>query len=200
MRSSLALRCFKRATALHTLIHQCHPTLSCGALPLPRREPWTRQGCLKESLLANPELEAAMEPLLAREMLAIHDLSRYCFTERLRFPATLCGSTQDLVEAFRGLGLLSCSVNTVDADQTRCSRPTANLGRNPLRRCLVRRSWSDRRHIDAAIVSVASADHPAAFTPSITYCTASAASNTPSRRESTILPVTPRNRAMCVAK
>jgi hypothetical protein len=39
------------------LIHQRHPTPSCGGYSLPRREPWTWQGCLKESLTANPELE-----------------------------------------------------------------------------------------------------------------------------------------------
>ena len=37
VRSPLALRCFKRAIALHTLIHQRHPTPSCGGIPTAER-------------------------------------------------------------------------------------------------------------------------------------------------------------------
>ena len=37
VRSPLALRCFKRAIALHTLIHQRHPTPSCGGIPTTER-------------------------------------------------------------------------------------------------------------------------------------------------------------------
>jgi transcriptional regulator with GAF, ATPase, and Fis domain len=44
VRSFLALRRSSEQNALHTLIHKRHLTPSCGT-PLPRREPWTRQGC-----------------------------------------------------------------------------------------------------------------------------------------------------------
>src|SRR5262245_13967477 len=57
VRSPLALRCFKNATALHILIHQRHPMPSCGGLSLPRREPPDPALMFAESLSAGPELE-----------------------------------------------------------------------------------------------------------------------------------------------
>src|SRR5262249_16315537 len=41
----------------YTLIHQRHLTPSCRGQALLRREPWTRQGLLREGLNPGPELE-----------------------------------------------------------------------------------------------------------------------------------------------
>ena len=57
VRSPLALRCSKEQNALHTLIHQRHPTPSCGGHVLTAERTLDPARMFTESLTAGPELE-----------------------------------------------------------------------------------------------------------------------------------------------
>ena len=65
VRSSQALRCLQRQSALHTLTHQSHPAPSCGGhAPTAKRtvdpaRKYKKINC-NESLTADPELENSL--------------------------------------------------------------------------------------------------------------------------------------------